>query len=224
MNDPYYVKYLKYKTKYLHLKQKGGQPSWLQKFLARLTNFSQQITKSYGKNWCLVGSASVVFLLWKIVNSTLFDDSVKQTAISYLSQLDKPKDFDILIATGIKGVPETRSIIGYIRTKDPQERSATYQYIGGEFGNSFDVIFIQSLNSKNISIDGINIRYPPSLRDEYKDNLSEPDRLAKRAQDQIKYDAMKFIVDGNYYEKLDQTIRMSPRLTFTMRKLNFDEL
>lgn len=190
----YYSKYLKYKNKYLHLKQLGGAPpEWLLSFINNLFEVVPKLNSQFISSdeypptfWKLAGSAGTVLLAYTL-NPEL------------LNSLYEPGDIDIITFTPsgehipvIAGRPAINSEVSTTYTKDslisidtinsfPTSRTPYTKYI--------NVIITHPITgeSLNIPVDTVS-----SIYSDYLNNPIMTDNYNK------KIDFLKTISNDNF--------------------------
>ncbi len=125
----YYDKYLKYKLKYLNLKnsfyQKGGAiPEWWGPFKEKLDRVKNGLNSGFVdednfKDYIIGGSAGLAYLLWRI-DSEQGDDEYR-----LLNMIDEPGDVDIILYTN-SNVLTNRYFLGRVREQTEPGRSLTF--------------------------------------------------------------------------------------------------
>lgn len=163
-NTDYLHKYLKYKNKYLHLKnQVGGTPEWLNdEFLKGVVEIYGFISENFGsENTFITGSTALVLL-------------AHVNGINLPTDYPRPNDVDFMIVK--KGLFNSSRMGPFVRKQDTPERSVTYQIEGDEpfYFRSTDMSAVSRMRRYHtVEIRGIpiNIQYIKSISENYDDML-----------------------------------------------------
>lgn len=190
-NDYYKKKAIKYKLKYLDLKNKlgllGGIPVWYNKFESELFDIYRLVQNYYTTTTkpILTGSGAIAYLLNYLHMDTDLDN---------LMELDiNPHDLDFLYIsnTGLSN-PDSLGIFN-INPAQKRETSVTFK-INSETSNnyikSFDVSKINKINY--FELNGINIINLKSLSSFYTSDFLDDDE--KINKDKLKKDLIEKII------------------------------
>jgi hypothetical protein len=180
-------KYLKYKAKYLKIKninQKGGNlPDWYLEFEKDLLELNQKLSGYFDEGYAFTGSSAIAYL------------ARSMNKLELLNMLPKPNDFDIIAVS----IPIRGSLFGYNKLQSTEESSQTFEKTekilneeGKEIGTkikSFDVTTQKSI-PRRLFINNIPFYSPELILDIY--NMES--REEKTSEDEIKKAVLKELI------------------------------
>jgi len=204
MNN-YYLKYLKYKNKYLLLKKQfGGEDD---KRIMEMKNIYNSVIKHQGENIYLTGSMALYTIVY-FLNKNLDDDN----KIEFPDEL-LPNDIDILIqARRQRELIHDKQINNFVRTTPSPQRSITLVDKSDSelIFKSFDLSLERFLHSrKYYEIEGIKVLDLESIKSFYKDD----DDVAKnKLKNEMKINLIDYLLRFSLLQiKIDQRPESSNR-------------
>jgi hypothetical protein len=192
----YKKKAIKYKIKYLELKNKlgltklkGGLPEWYSRFNSDLLNIYQLVKNSYGTeevNPILTGSGAIAYVL----NYLGMNED--------LDNLDQPRDLDFLYLSRT-GLPNPNKLGNFtLNPRQKSETSVTFT-IDSDFNSRSSTDYIKSFdvtkinNVKYFEINSINIINLESLSGFYTSDFFDDEEKIKK--DERKKNLIKKIIE-----------------------------
>ena len=163
MNN-YYIKYLKYKIKYLNLKDQVGNGRIIstEEIIGNMLELYNMVSTKYTEVY-LTGSMALYFL-----------------AHNFGVELDEdyplPNDVDFVVYNNGKLLIEEKNIISYKREQSTAERSVTMKSDTTEnYFKSFDIIASKLYKNHHVVLyngQNINVLDLTSIKDEYIDDIN----------------------------------------------------
>lgn len=213
MNDYYKQKYLKYKTKYILLKNQNGGTAWINEFIKKLID-KINLIKSYYPDSIILVTGSTALVIYLYCHKLLTKD------------IKIPNDFDFVI--------ESKSKHKRITDYETHEYSDYTEYKSKTNDISFDVFYTQKISEYNkftfndyiinlITIDRLIENYKTLTFDAELTGEQE-NTIKAREKGKLAFEKIKILesINNKECDNITKfTISSEPKRVFKIRSLNF---